>query len=733
MEITPTSAWLTPSELELVGLTSASWLIPTALSSLELTPAEVTPVWLTPSGLALPELTPSGLALPELTPSGLALPELTPSGLALPELTPSGLALPELTPSGLALPELTPSWLALPELTPSGLALPELTPSGLALPELTPSGLALPELTPSWLTLLEVTPPELSSAWLTPHELTPSRLTPPEQTPAWLTPPKCSPSGSTPPKCSPSGSTPPELTLAWLTPPEPTPPEPTPPAGVEPLQDGLWLEPNEMLQLDPDAEWSEEGPTLSSNIWNKFEMLLTPPRSPLRETDLNMIFMDLDIESYLMSLDLPAMEDDHLNIDLEAIDPVESGLHGLPCTHGLGRGTCTSCTQLALAGSELRHDCMWVGTCTAEAHIHSHRHPRTHNDSGSQIRELLMDSSSAVGFTNIADLHPVDDVKDTHMHDDEGASLQFTNHHIARPDTPSESSETDTDEDNDPYDDDEDDEHGNDDFDVSREEEVYTSDEPPSAVHVDHSYHCLRIPSPTPPSPPPMSFDHYSRPSLPHTPSDTDEIDVVSVGSPDSAYSSSSSRSTSKRHGTTTFITTTTGGGTDLKRIVKVRTGTLPVKPSKRTRKQLQQVVAAGVKRRPNGALNEVVLLRKASVSSSSLKSPKRLQRNHDNTKRKSHKSDNDAPEKRQMHNSLERMRRVDLRNAFEDLRLLVPDLHDRDKSPKVEILKKASHYCHAMTTKERALAQEKDKQKRYQSELRKRLLILERERQQRK
>ncbi|XP_069936752.1 N-myc protein [Cherax quadricarinatus] len=484
-----------------------------------------------------------------------------------------------------------------------------------------------------------------------------------------------------------------------------------------------------MLELDPEAEWCQEGPTLSNDIWKKFELLLTPPRSPLRDAeDLSMILscnMEFNMDPIPSSLELPLMEDDdEIYVDLESIGLMESGLNGVPCAHGLGRGTCTSCTQLALAGSELRHDCMWVGTCTAEAHSHTHyHHPRTHKDSGSQITELLMDSSSeatpdvAAGFTYIADLHAVDDVVNTH--DDEEVSLhhQFSTHHTARPDTPSESSETDTDEDND-------DDQGSEEYHAYHREETSLT-----GVHVDHCYHALRVPSPTASLSPSSSNGHYSGSSFPHTPSDSeDEIDVVSVGSPNSVYSSSSNTSSSRRQNNTTFITTTTSG---MKKVVKVRGGILPVKPTKRMRKRLQQAVAEGVKRKPAAAPDlvrgNVVVLRRVGISTTT-KTPKRILR-HVPQKAKALRSDSHDPEKREMHNSLERLRRVDLRNSFEELRLLVPEIQDREKAPKVEILRNASQYCHTITIKEQSLVQEKAKLTQYQKKLRERLQTLQRQR----
>ena len=48
---------------------------------------------------------------------------------------------------------------------------------------------------------------------------------------------------------------------------------------------------------------------------------------------------------------------------------------------------------------------------------------------------------------------------------------------------------------------------------------------------------------------------------------------------------------------------------------------------------------------------------------------------------------------KRSVHNSLERQRRVDLRNSFDYLRKLVPAIEKLEKSPKVQILRKSTEY----------------------------------------
>lgn len=56
--------------------------------------------------------------------------------------------------------------------------------------------------------------------------------------------------------------------------------------------------------------------------------------------------------------------------------------------------------------------------------------------------------------------------------------------------------------------------------------------------------------------------------------------------------------------------------------------------------------------------------------------------------------SEPEPSEKRSLHNNMERQRRIDLRNAFEDLRILVPEVSKKERAPKVVILREAAQYC---------------------------------------
>ncbi|KAK3875894.1 hypothetical protein Pcinc_019265 [Petrolisthes cinctipes] len=79
---------------------------------------------------------------------------------------------------------------------------------------------------------------------------------------------------------------------------------------------------------------------------------------------------------------------------------------------------------------------------------------------------------------------------------------------------------------------------------------------------------------------------------------------------------------------------------------------------------------------------------------------------------------------RRSVHNSLERQRRIDLRNAFEHLRLLVPETKILEKAPKVQILKKAADHCRLLRLDEERLQREKETLVRRVEELKRRKTV---------
>ncbi|XP_043282973.1 myc protein [Venturia canescens] len=96
-------------------------------------------------------------------------------------------------------------------------------------------------------------------------------------------------------------------------------------------------------------------------------------------------------------------------------------------------------------------------------------------------------------------------------------------------------------------------------------------------------------------------------------------------------------------------------------------------------------------------------------------------------TSRSSSSDDEPDTEKRSLHNNMERQRRIELRNAFEDLRLLVPEIEDKEKAPKVAILRQAAIYCDKLTEIDRATSAKVIEMKRRQERLRARLSQLRR------
>jgi len=79
----------------------------------------------------------------------------------------------------------------------------------------------------------------------------------------------------------------------------------------------------------------------------------------------------------------------------------------------------------------------------------------------------------------------------------------------------------------------------------------------------------------------------------------------------------------------------------------------------------------------------------------------------------------------RDLHNSMERQRRVDLRKNFEQLKAVVPELVDSEKASKLNILNKASNYCRLLATLNERLTSEQKLESGKNALLRKKFLWL--------
>lgn len=63
---------------------------------------------------------------------------------------------------------------------------------------------------------------------------------------------------------------------------------------------------------------------------------------------------------------------------------------------------------------------------------------------------------------------------------------------------------------------------------------------------------------------------------------------------------------------------------------------------------------------------------------------------------------------RRVTHNVLERKRRIDLKKSYEKLRECLPNLENRDKSPKVVVLRKAAVYIQELAQQDSDLEEQK-------------------------
>lgn len=76
----------------------------------------------------------------------------------------------------------------------------------------------------------------------------------------------------------------------------------------------------------------------------------------------------------------------------------------------------------------------------------------------------------------------------------------------------------------------------------------------------------------------------------------------------------------------------------------------------------------------------------------------------------------------RDLHNRMERQRRVDLKNNYDQLKDCVPSLQDVDKASKLNILNKAADYCRLLIASDQKLKKDVDRETVRNNQLRKRL-----------
>ena len=67
-------------------------------------------------------------------------------------------------------------------------------------------------------------------------------------------------------------------------------------------------------------------------------------------------------------------------------------------------------------------------------------------------------------------------------------------------------------------------------------------------------------------------------------------------------------------------------------------------------------------------------------------------------SKRSSDNEETESVEKRNLHNNMERQRRIGLKNLFENLKDKIPTLREKERAPKVNILREATMLCSKLT-----------------------------------
>ena len=81
--------------------------------------------------------------------------------------------------------------------------------------------------------------------------------------------------------------------------------------------------------------------------------------------------------------------------------------------------------------------------------------------------------------------------------------------------------------------------------------------------------------------------------------------------------------------------------------------------------------------------------------------------------------------EVRDLQNFMQRRRRVDMKNAFEALKICLPDIAETDRASKLMILGRAADFCQELTEKESAVKNEIEKEARRNQLLQKKLTML--------
>jgi len=128
---------------------------------------------------------------------------------------------------------------------------------------------------------------------------------------------------------------------------------------------------------------------------------------------------------------------------------------------------------------------------------------------------------------------------------------------------------------------------------------------------------------------------------------------------------------------------------------------------------------------RSNGS-SPTKLQKKSSTSHSSSRTPPTsASRSNSNSPNLDSPDSEKCREIRDLHNSMERQRRVEQRNHLAYLKKQVPEVSDMEKASKLTILRKAMDYCHLLSNMDSRIRKDRDKEQARNQMLKKKLLDL--------
>lgn len=141
----------------------------------------------------------------------------------------------------------------------------------------------------------------------------------------------------------------------------------------------------------------------------------------------------------------------------------------------------------------------------------------------------------------------------------------------------------------------------------------------------------------------------------------------------------------------------------------------LPNNPTSRDRQHLQKTMATAINNKTRGSVRVLLPVRGESMSRGPGRRPntqrgiKRRYGGESSGSKRHHGDacDSDSSEKRNLHNDMERQRRVGLKEAFETLRRVCPTLERKEKAAKVLILNEAAKMCREVRKVDERLEEE--------------------------